>query len=56
MRLNVAVVSGGDSGEFDISIQSGFVVKKFLDPNKYKVYPIIIKGQEWVHDGPINNI
>jgi D-alanine-D-alanine ligase len=56
MRLNVAVVSGGDSGEFDISIQSGFVVNKFLDPNKYKVYPIIIKGQEWVHDGPINNI
>ena len=56
MKLNVAVVSGGDSGEFDISLQSGFVVKKFLDPNKYNVYPIIIKGQEWVHECPINNI
>ena len=56
MRLNIAVVSGGDSGEFDISIQSGLVVKKFLDPNKYKVYPIIIKGQEWVYECPGNNL
>ena len=56
MRLNIAVVSGGDSGEFEISIQSGLVVKKYLDPNKYKVYPIIIKGQEWVHECPYNNV
>ena len=56
MRLNIAVVSGGDSGEFDISIQSGQVVKKFLDPNQYKVYPIIIKGQEWIHECPNDNV
>lgn len=56
MRLNIAVVSGGDSGEFEISIQSGQVVKKFLDPNQYKVYPIIIKGQEWIHECPNNNV
>lgn len=56
MRLNIAVVSGGDSGEFEISIQSGQVVKKYLDPNQYKVYPIIIKGQEWVHECPNNNV
>jgi len=56
MRLNIAVVSGGDSGEFEISIQSGQVVKKFLDPNQYKVYPIIIKGQEWIYECPNNNV
>ncbi len=56
MRLNIAVVSGGDSGEYDISIQSGQVVKKHLDPNQYKVYPIIIKGQEWVHECPNDNV
>ncbi len=56
MRLNIAVVSGGDSGEFEISIQSGQVVKKYLDPNQYKVYPIIIKGQEWVHECPNDNV
>jgi D-alanine-D-alanine ligase len=46
-KLNIAVVSGGDSGEFEISVQSGEVVKKFIDPNKYKVYPVQIRGQEW---------
>jgi len=56
MRLNIAVVSGGDSGEFEISIQSGLVVTKYLDPNQYKVYPIIIKGREWVHECPNNSV
>jgi D-alanine-D-alanine ligase len=56
MRLNIAVVSGGDSGEFEISVQSGQVVKKYLDPSKYKVYPIIIKGQEWIHECPNDNV
>lgn len=49
-KINVAIVSGGDSGEFGISVQSGLVVKKFLDPNKYKIYPILMKGPEWYHE------
>lgn len=49
-KLNIAVVSGGDSGEFEISVKSGEVVKKFIDPNKYKVYPIQMKGQEWLYE------
>lgn len=55
MRKNIAIVSGGDSGEYDISIQSGKVVEKYLDPNKYKLYPVIIKGNEWYHRCPYNN-
>ncbi|MEZ5082076.1 MAG: D-alanine--D-alanine ligase [Bacteroidales bacterium] len=49
MKKNIAIVSGGDSGEFDISIQSGRVVEKFLDKSKYDVYQIILKGTEWKH-------
>ncbi len=49
MRYNIAVVSGGNSGEFDISIQSGEVVAKYLDPNIFKVYPIVINGTEWYY-------
>jgi D-alanine-D-alanine ligase len=49
-KINVAIVSGGDSGEFNISVQSGIIVKKFLDPNKYKMYPILMKGTEWHHE------
>lgn len=47
MKKNIAIVSGGDSGEFDISIQSGQVVEQYLDKSKYDVYQIIIKGSEW---------
>ncbi len=50
MKKQIAVVSGGDSGEFGISVQSGLVVAKFLDPNIYKAYPILIKGNEWFHE------
>jgi D-alanine-D-alanine ligase len=49
-KKNIAIVSGGDSGEFSISVQSGLVVKKFLDPNKFKSYPILMKGKEWYHE------
>lgn len=49
-KKNIAVVSGGDSGEFSISVQSGLIVKKFLNPNKYNVYPILMKGTDWYHE------
>jgi D-alanine-D-alanine ligase len=43
------IVSGGDSGEYDISIQSGEVVKKYLKSAKFDVFPILMKGQEWIY-------
>ena len=49
MKFNIAVISGGNSGEFDISVQSGEVVLKYLDPNKFKVYPIMLRGTEWYY-------
>lgn len=47
MKKNIAVISGGNSGEFDISIQSGKVVAKYLDREKYNIYPIFIKESDW---------
>ncbi|MCF8368022.1 MAG: D-alanine--D-alanine ligase [Bacteroidales bacterium] len=55
MKKNIAVVSGGYSGEYEISIQSGEVVDKYLDKEKYNVYPIIISKEEWMHDCKHNN-
>lgn len=49
MKYNIAIVSGGDSGEYEISIQSGEVVKKYLQSDKFEVFPILMKGQEWVY-------
>jgi D-alanine-D-alanine ligase len=32
------------------------VVKKYLDPEKFEVYPITIKGTEWLYECPQNNV
>ncbi|OYT17925.1 MAG: D-alanine--D-alanine ligase A [Bacteroidetes bacterium 4572_77] len=50
--INVALIAGGDSGEFDISIKSAQVVAKYIPTDKYNVYLVEIKGDQWVclHD------
>lgn len=40
---------GGDSGEYEVSIGSASVIKKYLDPEIYSVYPIHIRNNEWIH-------
>lgn len=55
MKKNIAIVSGGDSGEYEISIQSGRIVEKYLDKEKYNTYAVIIKGKNWYHRCPHNN-
>ena len=42
MKLNIALVMGGYSGEHDISIGSGNQVYQALDKAKYNVYKIVI--------------
>jgi D-alanine-D-alanine ligase len=54
-KKNIAVVSGGNSGEYGISIQSGEVVKKYLAGETYEVYPILIKGKDWLYTCPHDN-
>jgi len=44
---NIAIVCGGDSGEYEISIASGKVAAKNLDRSKYVPYLIEMKGREW---------
>lgn len=55
MKKNIAIVMGGNSGEYDISIQSGKIVEKYLDRTKYDPYPVIIKGNDWYHKCQFNN-
>ena len=44
---NVAIVCGGDSGEFEISVKSAGVVKKHLDPAKYNAYVMVVSKKGW---------
>ncbi len=47
MRKKIAIVAGGDSGEYEVSINSANVVYKNLDKAVYDVYLIIMKRKEW---------
>jgi len=47
-KPNIAVVSGGDSSEFVVSVKSGANVYKAIDTNKYNPWLIQIKGKEWI--------
>lgn len=43
----IAIVAGGDSGEYVISVKSAAVVKNHLDRNILDTYLVIIKGKDW---------
>lgn len=45
----IAIVCGGYSGEYEISINSAKVVKEHLDPNKYESYIIVIQRDSWYY-------
>jgi len=44
---NIAVVCGGNSGEYDVSMKSGKVACQNIDPAKYNTFLVEIKGLEW---------
>ncbi|MBP3260429.1 MAG: D-alanine--D-alanine ligase [Prevotella sp.] len=51
---NIAIVCGGDSSEHDVSLRSAQGLYSFFDKERYNVYIVDIKGQDWhveLHDG-----
>ncbi|MCB0444635.1 MAG: D-alanine--D-alanine ligase [Gelidibacter sp.] len=46
---NIAIIMGGYSSEYDISLKSGQMVFETLDPLKYKGYKIHIFKNKWVY-------
>ncbi|HEX8270618.1 MAG TPA: D-alanine--D-alanine ligase [Flavobacterium sp.] len=46
---NIAIIMGGYSSEFEISLKSGNVVYQYLDKSKYKGYRIHIFKEKWVY-------
>ena len=49
MKKNVAILSGGFSREFDVSIKSGDVVFQNIDRNKYTPFKIVIQKDSWLY-------
>lgn len=48
-KKNVAIIAGGDSGEYEVSINSANVVYKHLNKQRFNPYLIIITGQHWYY-------
>jgi len=47
-KPNIAVIAGGDSSEFVVSVKSGANVYKAIDNNKYTPWLIQMKGSNWI--------
>ncbi len=52
MKPKVAIVAGGNSGEYEVSLNSAGVIYRNLNRNKYDAYIIHIKGLEWTYKDP----
>ncbi|MFI5196738.1 MAG: D-alanine--D-alanine ligase [Chitinophagales bacterium] len=50
MKKNIALLAGGYSGEYVISIQTAATIEKSLDDSLYNVYKIIITKEEWYYE------
>ena len=50
MKKNIALLAGGYSGEYVISIQTAATIEKSLDHSLYNVYKIIITKEEWYYE------
>lgn len=46
---NIAIICGGYSGEYEISIQSALMVKENLDYQLFNSYVVIIGKERWYH-------
>lgn len=55
MKKNIAIIMGGFSSEFEISLKSGQVVYETLDPTKYNAFRIHIFKDKWVYVDADNN-
>lgn len=47
MKKNIAVIGGGNSSEYFISLQSAETIAKAIDKEKYNVYTVQLKGTDW---------
>ena len=47
LKRTIAIVCGGDSSEHDVSLRSAQGLYSFFDKEKYDLYIVDIKGQDW---------
>lgn len=48
-KKNIALVAGGDSGEYVISMKSAGMIRENLDKERFDVFTILIHHKKWVY-------
>ena len=59
MKKNIAIITGGNSGEYEISLKSAQNIVNSLDKNLYHAFLIHLRGDEWTYthtDSTVYNI
>lgn len=58
MKKTIAVLFGGCSTEYSVSLQSAHAVLSAIDPNRYQVLPVgITRAGDWfLYEGPLDRI
>ena len=49
MKRNIAVITGGNSGEYEISLRSGANIANSLDKSLYNSYLIHLRKSDWTY-------
>ena len=47
LKRNIAIICGGDSSEHDVSLRSAQGLYSFFDKERFNVFIVDIKGQDW---------
>ncbi len=47
MKRTIAIVAGGDTSEFHVSLRSAQGIYSFIDKEKYTLYIIEMRGLDW---------
>ena len=46
-KKTIALIYGGDSSEYEVSVKSGKHISGHLDRERYNVYEVLMKGADW---------
>ena len=47
MMKTIAIVAGGDSSEYEVSLRSAQGLYSFIDKEKYLPYIVVLRGKDW---------
>ena len=47
MKRKIAIVAGGDTSEYEVSLRSAAGIYSFIDPDKYDCKIVVMRGSDW---------